>query len=276
MKKRIFAVTLMFLFVASFLYETSAKDKRIITHEEFLSYSDECKFYSDGTKFEKHNQDDTGRTDMVYDAYFDWGKYANLIKSMDGAYQENGIKIYTVLNGKTKTIKKTGKYSIIVGGKKAKDVGYVKFVAPKSGTYKFTFDIRENVARDRVVIYKMSYGIDFKSACKYQYYDKFGNNYPDSDPMHPEMFLLSPTNEPCTDFPKHIITCWLGIWSYEDSFPMRYSVMKKMSATAKLKKNESILLKARHSEADIWGNTDSITKYDENYVGFDMKISCVK
>ena len=44
-------------------------------------------------------------------------------------------------------------YSIIVGGKtNKKDEGTVKFIAPSSGTYSFTFDVRDNIARDLVII----------------------------------------------------------------------------------------------------------------------------
>ena len=45
---------------------------------------------------------------------FDNKGWMNYIASLDGSYQENGYKIYTVLNGATKTFKKTGKYSIVV------------------------------------------------------------------------------------------------------------------------------------------------------------------
>ena len=108
----------------------TASEKKIITHEEFLGYKD---YYSD------------------------CDKYYSMIEAMDGCYQENGLKIYTVLNGKTKKLNRTGQYAIVVGGKtEEKDMGYVKFVAPKTGTYEFTFDVNENVARDRMTIIQKS------------------------------------------------------------------------------------------------------------------------
>lgn len=42
------------------------------------------------------------------------------IASLNGCYQPNGYKIYTTLDNKTVTFKKTGNYAVIVGGKTAK------------------------------------------------------------------------------------------------------------------------------------------------------------
>ena len=77
----------------------------------------------------------------------------NSIASLNGCYQENGYKIYTALDNKTVTVKKTGNYAVIVGGKTAKkDQGSFKFVAPKTGTYKFTFSTKNNVAGSQIFI----------------------------------------------------------------------------------------------------------------------------
>ena len=52
----------------------------------------------------------------------------NSIASLNGCYQPNGYKIYTALDNKTVTFKKTGNYAVIVGGKTAKkDQGSFKF-----------------------------------------------------------------------------------------------------------------------------------------------------
>ena len=78
----------------------SAAEKKVVTKAEFSEFFDQC-------------GDEATRV-------FDNKKYMNLVESMNGSYQENGYKIYTVLNGATKTFKKTGKYSIVVGGKNGK------------------------------------------------------------------------------------------------------------------------------------------------------------
>ena len=74
-------------------------------------------------------------------------------ETLNGCYQENGLKIYTVFDGKTKTFKKTGSWSILVGGNtKYNNEGYVKFTAPKAGRYKFTLNNNENVLRGPVSV----------------------------------------------------------------------------------------------------------------------------
>ena len=101
---------------------------------------------------------------------FDNKGWMNYVASLDGCYQENGNKIYTALNGKTVTFKKTGNYSVIVGGKTAKkDEGTFKFVAPKTGTYKFTFTTKDNVAGGQLFLNQHYVGKDYLMSFKVDY-----------------------------------------------------------------------------------------------------------
>lgn len=135
--KKNFIVKVMTLVMAATMALTpvtaSAAEKKVVTAKEFKS--SEMSFYSDD--YEKFNSKG----------------WMNYVASLDGSYQENGNKIYTALNGKTVTFKKTGNYSVIVGGKTAKkDEGTFKFVAPKTGTYKFTFTTKDNVAGGQIFL----------------------------------------------------------------------------------------------------------------------------
>lgn len=188
---------------------------------------------------------------------FDNKGWMNYIASLDGSYQKNGYKIYTVLNGATKTFKKTGKYSIVVGGKSAKkDEGTVKFVAPKTGTYKFTFSAKENVAGGRVYI-RQNAGVGL--FCKVDY--KHGSGFVDNGKAC--VFLLAskgcaylPKNGSLGDYAIHSVT----------------SEMRTITGSVKLKKGQSVSLTARSSSADY--NEDSECAY--NFVGYDLKITKTK
>lgn len=189
---------------------------------------------------------------------FDNKGWMNYIASLDGSYQENGYKIYTVLNGATKTFKKTGKYSIVVGGKSAKkDEGTVKFVAPKTGTYKFTFSIKENVAGGRVYIDQNN--LKHVVVAKVNY--KNGKGYV-SDGKTTTMLLAS---KGCAYIPK---TGSLGDYAVKEVS----SEMKTITGSVKLKKGQSVVLTARSSSADY--NEDSECAY--NFVGYDLKITKTK
>lgn len=189
---------------------------------------------------------------------FDNKGWMNYIASLDGSYQENGYKIYTVLNGATKTFKKTGKYSIVVGGKSAKkDEGTVKFVAPKTGTYKFTFSVKENVAGGRVYIDQNN--LKHVVVAKVNY--KNGKGYV-SDGKTTTMLLAS---KGCAYVPK---TGSLGDYAVKEVS----SEMKTITGSVTLKKGQSVSLTARSSSADY--NEDSECAY--NFVGYDLKITKTK
>lgn len=189
---------------------------------------------------------------------FDNKGWMNYIASLDGSYQENGYKIYTVLNGATKTFKKTGKYSIVVGGKSAKkDEGTVKFVAPKTGTYKFTFSAKENVAGGRVYIDQNN--LKHVVVAKVNY--KNGKGYV-SDGKTTTMLLAS---KGCAYLPK---TGSLGDYAVKEVT----SEMKTITGSVTLKKGQSVVLTARSSSADY--NEDPECAY--NFVGYDLKITKTK
>ena len=191
---------------------------------------------------------------------FDNKGWMNYIASLDGSYQENGYKIYTVLNGATKTFKKTGKYSIVVGGKSAKkDEGTVKFVAPKTGTYKFTFSVKENVAGGRVVIGDHNVNINHPVVAKVNY--KNGKGYVTNG----KSTLILLASKGCAYLPK---TGSLGDYAVKEVT----SEMRTITGSVKLKKGQSVVLTARSSSADY--NEDSECAY--NFVGYDLKITKTK
>lgn len=216
----------------------SAAEKNVVTKAEFddANYS----FFNE----EEREFDNKG-----------WAKY---VASLGGSYQENGYKIYTVLNGATKTFKKTGKYSIVVGGKSAKkDEGTVKFVAPKTGTYKFTFSVKENVAGGRVYIDQNN--LKHVVVAKVNY--KNGKGYV-SDGKTTTMLLAS---KGCAYLPK---TGSLGDYAVKEVT----SEMKTITGSVTLKKGQSVSLTARSSSADY--NEDPECAY--NFVGYDLKITKTK
>lgn len=217
----------------------SAAEKKVVTAKEFKS--SEMSFYSDD--YEEFNAKG----------------WMNYVASLDGCYQENGYKIYTVLNGATKTFKKTGKYSIVVGGKSAKkDEGTVKFVAPKTGTYKFTFSVKENVAGGSVYISPDS--LKQLVTAKVNY--KNGKGYVGKDGKTC-VFLLA--SKGCAYLPKNGS---LGDYAVKEVT----SEMKTITGSVKLKKGQSVSLTARSSSADY--NEDSECAY--NFTGFDVKITKTK
>ena len=241
--KKNFIVKVMTLVTAATMALTpvtaSAAEKKVVTAKEFNEFFDQC------------GNEET--------RVFDNKKYMSLVESMNGSYQENGYKIYTVLNGATKTFKKTGKYSIVVGGKSAKkDEGTVKFVAPKTGTYKFTFSVKENVAGGSVYITPDS--LKHVVVAKVNY--KNGKGYVGKDGKS-DMFLLA--SKGCAYVPK---TGSLGDYAVKEVS----SEMKIITGSVKLKKGQSVVLTARSSSADY--NEDSECAY--NFVGYDLKITKTK
>ena len=196
-----------------------------------------------------------------YDEETEESDYAYLsksIKSLDGCYQENGNKIYTILNGSKKTFKKTGSYSIIVGGKTAKkDEGTFKFVAPKTGTYKFTFTTKDNVAGEQIFLEQHpSTGAQIMS---------FKVNYKVGSKTH-----KSSAHVIVTDNPKHVAIATKGSTILSDWSNDTSSKMTKVSGSIKLKKGQFVNFTGRSSHA----------RYDEdeayNFTGFDVTITKTK
>ena len=186
---------------------------------------------------------------------FDNTKYYNYIKSLNGCYQPNGYKIYTALDNKTVTVKKTGNYAVIVGGKTAKkDQGSFKFVAPKTGTYKFTFTTKNNVAGGQIFIdhdggQVVAYKVNYKAGSKK---------------------LTKDASVLVTDDPE-----WPAYETNGRDVLSHYvndvtSTMTKVSGSIKLKKGQFVKYVAR----------DSGASYDENaaynFTGFDVTITKTK
>jgi len=183
------------------------------------------------------------------------------IASMNGCYQPNGYKIYTALDNKTVTFKKTGKYAVIVGGKTAKkDQGSFKFVAPKAGTYKFTFSTKNNVAGGQIFL-KQAHGardnsikfkVDYRLSAKEQYVKKSPDVVVTDDPEYPAYPTLGK-----------------GLSRYEDCW---YSEMTKVSGSIKLKKGQAVMFTGRDSGAGYDESDDAAY----NFTGFDVSITKTK
>ena len=242
--KKNFIVKVMTLVMAATMALTpvtaSAAEKKVVTKAEFNDAN-----YSFFNEEERE---------------FDAKGWMNYVASLDGSYQENGYKIYAVLNGATKTFKKTGKYSIVVGGKSAKkDEGTVKFVAAKTGTYKFTFSVKENVAGGRVVIGDHNVNINHPVVAKVNY--KNGKGYVTNG----KSTLILLASKGCAYLPK---TGSLGDYAVKEVT----SEMKTITGSVTLKKGQSVVLTARSSSADY--NEDPECAY--NFVGYDLKITQTK
>lgn len=185
----------------------------------------------------------------------------NSIASLNGCYQPNGYKIYTALDNKTITFKKTGNYAVIVGGKTAKkDQGSFKFVAPKTGTYKFTFSTKNNVAGGQIFL-KQAHGardnsikfkVDYRLSAKEQYVKKSPDVVVTDDPEYPAYPTLGK-----------------GLSRYEDCW---YSEMTKVSGSIKLKKGQAVMFTGRDSGAGYDESDDSAY----NFTGFDVSIRKTK
>lgn len=183
------------------------------------------------------------------------------VASMNGCYQPNGYKIYTALDNKTITFKKTGNYAVIVGGKTAKkDQGSFKFVAPKTGTYKFTFSTKNNVAGGQIFL-KQAHGardnsikfkVDYRLSAKEQYVKKSPDVVVTDDPEYPAYPTLGK-----------------GLSRYEDCW---YSEMTKVSGSIKLKKGQAVMFTGRDSGAGYDESDDAAY----NFTGFDVSIKKTK
>ncbi len=216
----------------------SAAEKTVVTRDQFDAYWDDAVIDEDNA---------------------DYAKYYNSVASMNGCYQPNGYKIYTALDNKTVTFKKTGNYAVIVGGKTAKkDQGSFKFVAPKTGTYKFTFSTKNNVAGGQIFL-KQAHGARDNSI-------KFKVHYTCGSEV-----IRNHVNLYITDDPKYPAypTLGKGLSRYEDSYS---SKMTKASGSIKLKKGQAVMFTGRDSGAGYDESDDAAY----NFTGFDVSIKKTK
>ena len=222
----------------------SAAEKTVVTRDQFDAYWDDAVIDEDNA---------------------DYAKYYNSVASMNGCYQPNGYKIYTALDNKTITFKKTGNYAVIVGGKTAKkDQGSFKFVAPKTGTYKFTFSTKNNVAGGQISINQLDNTVKGNTKAKYMVFKvhytcgsevlkKDGTLYITDDPKYTAYF---PTG-------KSVLS------RYENHYS---SAMTNVSGSIKLKKGQFVFFTGRDSGADYDERDDAAY----NFTGFDVSIKKTK
>lgn len=181
----------------------------------------------------------------------------NSIASLNGCYQPNGYKIYTALDNKTITFKKTGNYAVIVGGKTAKkDQGSFKFVAPKTGTYKFTFSTKNNVAGGQIFIdhdggQVVAYKVNYKAGSK---------------KLTKDASVLV-TDDP--EWPAYVTNGRDVLSHYVNDVT---STMTKVSGSIKLKKGQFVKYVARDSGAGYDESDDAAY----NFTGFDVSITKTK
>lgn len=216
----------------------SAAERTVVTRDQFDAYWDDAVIDEDNA---------------------DYAKYYNSVASLNGCYQPNGYKIYTALDNKTVTFKKTGNYAVIVGGKTAKkDQGSFKFVAPKTGTYKFTFSTKNNVAGGQIFL-KQAHGARDNSI-------KFKVHYTCGSEV-----IRNHVNLYITDDPKYPAypTLGKGLSRYEDSYS---SKMTKASGSIKLKKGQAVMFTGRDSGAGYDESDDAAY----NFTGFDVSITKTK
>lgn len=217
----------------------SAAEKTVVTSKEYHSVRADC--YDEETEV------------------FDGNRLYDYVASLNGCYQPNGYKIYTALDNKTITFKKTGNYAVIVGGKTAKkDQGSFKFVAPKTGTYKFTFSTKNNVAGDQIFIKQSG---NARELCFFKVNYKSGSEK-----------LTEDTSVLVTDDPK-----WPAYATKGGNVLSRYiddltSSMTKVSGSIKLKKGQFLKYVARDSGAGYDESDDAAY----NFSGFDVSITKTK
>ena len=214
----------------------SAAEKTVVTSKEYHSVRVDC--YDEETEV------------------FDGNRLYDYVASLNGCYQSNGYKIYTALDNKTVTFKKTGNYAVIVGGKTAKkDQGSFKFVAPKTGTYKFTFSTKNNVAGGQIFI-------DWAGGKVI----KFNTSYKLNNKKYKQTSSAVVTNDP--KYPAYP-TLGKGLSRYEDCWD---SEMTKVSGSIKLKKGQFVKYVARDSGAGYDESDDAAY----NFTGFDVSITKTK
>lgn len=216
----------------------SAAEKTVVTRDQFDAYWDDAVIDEDNA---------------------DYAKYYNSVASMNGCYQPNGYKIYTALDNKTITFKKTGNYAVIVGGKTAKkDQGSFKFVAPKTGTYKFTFSTKNNVAGGQIFIKQSG---NARELCFFKVNYKAGSEK-----------LTKDTSVLVTDDPKWPAYATKGGNVLSHYIDDKTSSMTKVSGSIKLKKGQFVKYVARDSGAGYDESDDAAY----NFTGFDVSITKTK
>ena len=194
----------------------SAAEKTVVTSKEYHSVRVDC--YDEETEV------------------FDGNRLYDYVASLNGCYQPNGYKIYTALDNKTITFKKTGNYAVIVGGKTAKkDQGSFKFVAPKTGTYKFTFSTKNNVAGGQIFIKQSG---NARELCFFKVNYKAGSEK-----------LTKDTSVLVTDDPKWPAYATKGGNVLSHYIDDKTSSMTKVSGSIKLKKGKFVMYLAIDSGA---------------------------
>lgn len=217
----------------------SAAEKTVVTSKEYHSVRVDC--YDEETEV------------------FDGNRLYDYVASLNGCYQPNGYKIYTALDNKIVTFKKTGNYAVIVGGKTAKkDQGSFKFVAPKTGTYKFTFSTKNNVAGGQIFIKQSG---NARELCFFKVNYKAGSEK-----------LTKDTSVLVTDDPKWPAYATNGENVLSHYIDDKTSSMTKVSGFIKLKKGQFVKYVARDSGAGYDESDDAAY----NFTGFDVSITKTK
>jgi len=217
----------------------SAAEKTVVTSKEYHSVRVDC--YDEETEV------------------FDGNRLYDYVASLNGCYQPNGYKIYTALDNKTITFKKTGNYAVIVGGKTAKkDQGSFKFVAPKTGTYKFTFSTKNNVAGGQIFIKQSG---NARELCFFKVNYKAGSEK-----------LTKDTSVLVTDDPKWPAYATKGSNVLSHYINDKTSEMTKVSGSIKLKKGQFVFFTGRDSGAGYDESDDAAY----NFTGFDVSIKKTK
>lgn len=217
----------------------SAAEKTVVTSKEYHSVRVDC--YDEETEV------------------FDGNRLYDYVASLNGCYQPNGYKIYTALDNKTITFKKTGNYAVIVGGKTAKkDQGSFKFVAPKTGTYKFTFSTKNNVAGGQIFIKQSG---NARELCFFKVNYKAGSEK-----------LTKDTSVLVTDDPKWPAYATKGGNVLSHYIDDKTSSMTKVSGSIKLKKGQFVKYVARDSGAGYDERDDAAY----NFTGFDVSFTKTK
>lgn len=217
----------------------SAAEKTVVTSKEYHSVRVDC--YDEETEV------------------FDGNRLYDYVASLNGCYQPNGYKIYTALDNKTITFKKTGNYAVIVGGKTAKkDQGSFKFVAPKTGTYKFTFSTKNNVAGGQIFIKQSG---NARELCFFKVNYKAGSEK-----------LTKDTSVLVTDDPKWPAYATKGGNVLSHYIDDKTSSMTKVSGSIKLKKGQFVFFTGRDSGAGYDERDDAAY----NFTGFDVSIKKTK
>ena len=209
----------------------SAAEKTVVTRAEY----DEADF----SFFDEDNRE------------YDNKGFYNYVASLNGCYQPNGYKIYTALDNKTVTFKKTGNYAVIVGGTTAKkDQGSFKFVAPKTGTYKFTFSTKNNVAGGQIFIKQSG---NARELCFFKVNYKAGSEK-----------LTKDTSVLVTDDPKWPAYATKGGNVLSHYIDDKTSSMTNVSGSIKLKKGQFVFFTGRDSGAAYDESDDAAY----NFTGF--------